>query len=140
MTKEQLSTALDIKRKLSRFEDRLSDLRAAGGVRTSLQAAGGRGGGNGNAAELAGELAEEIAGLRKDLEIEQKIIRRELEKLELDGLEKQLMRLRYVDCREWTEVAAKMAYSKITVLKKHADIIKRMKRMEERAGGDEVTG
>lgn len=126
MTKQDLEAALDIKRKLTRFENRLADLEATGGIQTSIHQTGGRGGHKGNAAAIAGELADEITNLRRQLEIEQTIIRRALEKLGLDETEKKLMMLRYVDCRPWQEVAEKMAYSKIAVMKKHAVIMKRI--------------
>lgn len=127
MTKQDLKAALDIKKDIRRLEARLSDLEATGGVRTSLQPAGGRGGPQSNAAIIAGELAEEIAALRRQLEIEQTIVRRALEKVELDKTERKLMMLRYVDCREWKEVVERMAYSKTAVMKKHAAILERMK-------------
>lgn len=124
MTKQELNAAIEIKRKLTRFEARLSDLEATGGIRTSLGHIGG-GGPKCSDAELAVELADEITKLKRDLQVEQEIIRRALDKLDLDETERKLMHLRYVNCKEWKEVAARMAYSKIAMMKKHAAILER---------------
>ena len=125
LNKQDLNTAIAIKRKLTRFETHLSDLKATGCVRTSLQTTGGRGGSHGSAAELVGEMSDEIAELRHQLEVEQTILRRALEKLELDETEKKLMLLRYVDCMEWKNVAARMAYSIQQIYRIHANIIEK---------------
>lgn len=124
MTRQELDAALNVKRKLTRFETRLSDLEATGGIRTSLGHIGG-GGPKGSAAVLASELADEIAKLRKRLEVEQEIIRRAMEKIDLDETERKLMYLRYVDCREWKEVSERMAYSMQQTFRLHAAIIEK---------------
>lgn len=126
MTKQDLTAAIEIQKKLTRFENRLFDLEATGGIRTSLQSAGGRSGAHGNAAVIAGELASEVSQLRKQLEIEQTILRRALDKTELDETERKLMLLRYVECRGWKEVAARMAYSIPQTYRLHAAILERM--------------
>lgn len=124
MTKQDLTAAIAIKRKLTRFEARLSDLEATGGIRTSLGHIGGCGQ-KGSAADLAVELADEITKLQRDLEVEQEIIRRALEKMELDETERKLMIYRYVDCREWKEVSERIAYSIQQTFRMHAAIIEK---------------
>lgn len=126
MKKSDLTAALNIKKELDRIEARLSDLKATGGVGSSLQSSGGRGGNQDNAVVIAGELADEAAALRGHLESARSNVRRLLDKIKLDGTERKLMMLRYVECWEWTDVVARMAYSKSSVMKKHADILKRM--------------
>lgn len=127
MTKQELTAALDIKKDLRRLEARLSDLEATGGVRTSLQPAGGRGGPQSTAAIIAGELTDEITALRKQLEKKQNYLEVALDQIEMDKTERKLMTLRYVDCKEWKEVALRMAYSRDMIMKKHAAILERMK-------------
>lgn len=126
MSREDLNAAIDIKKDLARIEARISDINATGGVSSSLQSSWERGGHQDNAVVIYGELAEEAAELRGQLEEAKNKVRRLLDKMKLDGTERRLMLLRYVECWEWKDVAARMAYSRSSVMNKHAEILKRI--------------
>lgn len=119
MTKKDLTAALEIKKNLSRLETRLSDLEATGGVRTSLQPAGGRGGPQSNAVIIAGELAEEIAALRRQLEKQQNYIEVSLNQVEMDKTERKLMMLRYVKGMKWKYISMAIGYAERQTLRIH---------------------
>lgn len=121
MTKEELGAALDIKKKLTRLENRLADLEATGGVRTSLQSGGGGGGKSGDAAVIAAELSNEIAELRKKLEIEQEIVRRALDKVAFDDMERKIMMLRYVYCKPWGYIKKVLGYADRQTYRIHSE-------------------
>lgn len=126
MTKQDLTAALDIKKDLDRIETRLSEIKVTGGVRSSLRSYRGSGGYQDNAVVIAGELAEEAAELRGRLEQAQNNVRHLLDKMKLNVMERRLMILRYVECWGWQDVAARMAYSRASVMNKHAEILKRI--------------
>lgn len=125
MTKEDLTAALNIRKDLSRLEDRLSDLEVSGGLGSSFRFTG-QGGQRDPAAVIAGDLAGEIDALREKLKQQQEKIVLLLDEMELDETEKKLMIYRYVKGWEWKDVAIITAYSLPTVMKKHAAIIKRI--------------
>lgn len=126
MTKSELKAALKIKEKLTRLENRLADIEATGGIRTSLQSTGGRGGSHKDTAIVARELAEEIEELRKKFEVEKEIIRRALEKAGLDEDEMKLMITRYVKCLMWKYVRALVGYAQRQPYRIHKDALKKV--------------
>lgn len=112
MTKEELEAALKIKKKLDRLEAKLADIEATGGIRTSLQSAGGRGGEVKDAAQDAAELREAIAETKRKLEIEQEIIRRAIEKALMTEEEREFMIEHYVNCKVWRRISTTKAKCK----------------------------
>lgn len=123
MTKEELKAALVICRRLTRLQSRLNDIEATGGIRTSMQSSGGKGGKRSDASMLAAELTGQITELRKKLEIEQAIIRRALEKVEFDELERRLMVMRYVDCRPWRYIQIVLGYADRQPYRIHSEAV-----------------
>lgn|GEM_PF-5161444 len=119
MTTDELNAALSLQRKIDRLQARLDDLRATGGIggkgdNTPIQSSAGV-----FAGQIAAELAQEIVELKGKLVIEKEIIRRYIEKLNLDGIECKLMILRYVECRPWKAVGMSMGYAERQIFRIH---------------------
>ena len=108
MTIEELNAALVIKKKINRLKGDLEDKRTSCGKIPEIRVQGKSGT---SAAQLAAELSEEITVLEKKLEIEQEIIRRQLEKVDLDETERKLMVLRYVRCYQWEDIKTVLCYT-----------------------------
>lgn len=125
MTKQELEAALVLRRRLTRLENSLTDIRATGGVKSS-SGNGTRTGDGKDMGQVAAELAEEIAELRKKYEIEQEIIRRALEKAGLNEDEMKLMIARYVKCLTWKHVQALAGYAQRQPYRIHKDALKRV--------------
>lgn len=119
LTHDELNAALALHRKLDRLRGRLEDLEATGGVRAAGSAAPVQGGGSVTQAQVAAELSQEIGELARQLEIEQTIIRRALEKIPLDELERKLMVLRYVECWPWRVVGTLTGYAESHLYRLH---------------------
>ena len=111
MTKKELEAALVLRRRLTRLENSLADIRATGGIKSSSGNSTRAGAGIGPG-QIAAELEDEIAELRKKYEIEREIIRRSLEKVEFEELERKLMVMRYVDCMPWKNIQIIISYQK----------------------------
>lgn len=126
MTKQELEAALVLHRRLTRLENSLADIQATGGIKSSARN-GTPTGGRKDMGQVAAELAEEIAELRKKYEIEQEIIRREMEKAPLEKDEKKIMLLRYVKCLKWAEIYQLLGYSKSRTLFYHAKAIEKVR-------------
>lgn len=126
MTKQELEAALVLHRRLTRLENSLVDIRATGGVKSS-SGNGTRTGDGKDMGQVAAELAEEIAELRKKYEIEQEIIRREMEKAPLETDERKVLLLRYVKCMKWAEIYQLLGYSKSRTLYYHAKALKKVR-------------
>lgn len=125
VTHDELNAALALNRKLDRLRGRLEDLEATGGVRAAGSAAPVQGGGSVTQAQVAAELSQEIGELARQLEIEQTIIRRALDKIPLDELERKLMVLRYVECWPWRAVAKRIGYEPSRTYDHHKSALKK---------------
>lgn len=111
MTYDELNAALSLQRKIDRLQARLDDLRQSGGITHHSDNSPVMGGDSVFAGQIASELEEQINALKKDLEEEKVIIRRYIDKLDLDDIERKLMILRYVDCWPWDSVKKGIGYS-----------------------------
>lgn len=111
MTHDELNAALTLQRKIDRLQARLDDLRQTGGVGGTGTNTPVQGGSGVFVGQIIAELEVEIASLKQKLIIEKEIIRRYIEKLDLDVIECKLMVLRYVECRPWRLVGASMGYA-----------------------------
>lgn len=126
MTKQELEAALALHRRLTRLENSLADIRATGGIKSSARN-GTQTGGKKDMGQVAAELAEEITELRKKYEIEQEIIRREMEKAPLETDERKVLLLRYVKCLKWAEIYQLLGYSKSRTLFYHAKAMEKVR-------------
>ena len=111
MTKKELEAARDIKKILDREEEALANIKNTGGIGSSLRKAG-----HGRAKawaswERIAEKEEQIKKLCRDLDLEQELIRRNLKKAGLDHHEMEIMKLLYVECMEWSDIALCTNYS-----------------------------
>lgn len=125
MTKQELEAALVLRRRLTRLENSLADIRATGGVKSS-GGSGVRAGGGCDTGQIAVELAEEIAELRKKYEIEREIIRRTLEKAPLEWGERKVLLLRYVECKPWQYVCKEIGYAERQTFRIHAGALEKL--------------
>lgn len=120
MTRDELNAALILQRKIDRLQTRLDDLRQTGGVGGMGTNTPVQGGSGVFVGQIAAEIAQEIAELQNKLVIEKEIIRRYIDKLELEDVERKLMILRYVECRPWKLVECGIGYSKRHTLLIHS--------------------
>lgn len=111
MDTNELNAALTLKRKIDRLEARLDDLRQTGGVGGTGSNTPVQGGTGMFVGQIATELAQEIWGLQRQFEVEQVIIRRYIEKLDLSDVEQKLMVLRYVECKPWAVIQKCLGYA-----------------------------
>lgn len=125
MTKQELEAALVLRRRLTRLENSLADIRATGGVKSSGRN-GTRAGGGCDPGQIAAELAEEIETLREEYKDEQKYIRRRLEEYPLEGDERKVMLLRYVECRAWRYVCKAIGYAERQTFRVHAGALEKL--------------
>ena len=126
MTKQELEAALVLRRRLTRLENSLADIQATGGIKSSARN-GTRTGDRKDMGQVAAELDEEIAELRKEYEIEQEIIRREIKKAPLVKDERRVLLLRYVKCLKWAEIYQLLGYSKSRTLYYHAKAMEKVR-------------
>lgn len=127
MTSEELNAALVISKKIYRLQCKLDDLRATGGVGATGNSTPVQGGQGADPGQLALELSQEIASLKNQLIVEQTVIRRYIEKLPLSEEEQKLMRLRYVDCRQWKTIEVSLGYSRSRVFQLHSAIVEKIR-------------
>lgn len=98
MTKKELHAALDIQAKIQRLREGLSNIEQSLGKSPDVRVQGGCAV---SAGQLAAEKIEEITAAEKQLEIEQVIIQRYLDKSPIDDAERKIMELHYVRCLQW---------------------------------------
>lgn len=108
MTKQELHAALDIHAKIQRLRARLNDLRQSLGKPPEVRVQGGVGA---STATIAADMSSEVAELERQLEIEQVVIQRHLDKCQLSDTERKLMSLRYVECWDFNSIGVRLGYS-----------------------------
>lgn len=119
MTYEELEAAFKLSKKIDRLEHRLMDLQA-GGIGSPSYGTVVKGGGKSvGVGQIAVELSQEIEELKHQREIEQTIIQRYIDKLELATMEKTILILRYVRCLSWKLVETATGYSRSRVFQIH---------------------
>lgn len=126
MTKKELEAALVLKRRLNRLSAALEDLRATGGLRSGLSTAGTRSGKTGDAGQIAAELEVEIAELRKQWELEREIIWRTLIKHDLNIDERNVLKLRYVECKPWNYICMAIGYAERQMFRIHTAALEKL--------------
>ena len=119
MTYSELNAALDLSRKIDRLEGQLSGLED-GGIGSPTYGTSVQGGtGAVGIGQIASEVREEIDSLKQQLKIEQEIVRRFLEKQELNENEKSVMMLRYVSCLPFKYIQQRKGYERSRVFDFH---------------------
>lgn len=69
--------------------------------------------------QVATELEQEIASLTKRWEIEREIVRRYIDKAQLDDIEYKIMVLRYVDCLPFRLIQKRVGYERTKTFDYH---------------------
>ncbi len=121
MTSIELEAAIILSKRLYRLKGKLEDLKLTGGIGSAYGNTPVQGGGCVSPVQLAAELEIDIISLERQLEIEQEIIRRYLEKLPYDEVSRKLMLLRYVRCYEFKDIRERLGYSDRRVYQIHAE-------------------
>ena len=126
MTISELNAALDIQRRINRLQASLDTLHETGGIGSAVSSEPVMGGVSRDTGQIAVEISDELSELKRQLEIEQVVIRRRIEKIELSGTEQKLLLLRYVLCMPWKSVGMSMAYSRSVIFDMHKKIVRRI--------------
>ena len=128
LTEQELNAALNLSRQIERLQNKLDDLMETGGVGSPNISPTPVQGGPGmvSPGQIAAELAEEIQNLTHQWEIEREIIKRSIEKIPLDDIERKVALLRYVECRPWKIIESSVGYSKPHIMRIHSGALTKM--------------